>query len=124
MRLWCCSPGCAEVFAETPRPWPVPLDETHCPTCGEVKPDSFAYLVAKTGLDAAYFRWTMRPLIVVGGYLLIACDATWKTDAWEQLASGLQLGVAEIFDDAVDAYRVAAQRAAIDPQRVGGYRRP
>jgi hypothetical protein len=123
MRLWFCSPGCADAFAEGPRPWPAPLSPDSCPVCTEPRPEGFVYLVAQAGLEAGYFQWTIRPLAQLGGYLIVAADAAWKVAAWEHLFSGLKLGTSEIFDDPVDAARVAQLLNGRDRERGQAYKR-
>jgi hypothetical protein len=54
----------------------------------------------------------------------VRADSDWKIAAWEHLASGLQLGTNEIFDDPVDALRVAQSLEARNRGRGHGYRHP
>lgn len=117
MRLWLCSPGCVEAFAEGPRPWPAPIAPDRCPICDEARPTIEVYLVAQAGLSAGYFQWTIQPFIQLGDYLIVRCDGAWRIAAWEHLASGLRLGTPEFFEDPVSAYIAAATLAARDRDR-------
>ncbi|NNJ12134.1 hypothetical protein EKD04_017525 [Chloroflexales bacterium ZM16-3] len=114
MRLWFCCPGCREEADLQERPWSFLLDPNACVVCGAPQPRAFAYLVAKAGLPVDYLRFTARPVADLSGYLLIEADAAWREAVWEQLASGLWLGLSETFDTAVDAAQAALAQAAWD----------
>lgn len=125
MRLWFCSPGCLETYADGPRPWLAEFNPDRCPVCDEPRPLSFVYLVANAGLGDGYlYQWTIRPFIQSGGFLIVRAEGDWKIAAWEHLASGLQLGTTEIFDDPVDALRVARSLEARNRGRGAGYLHP
>jgi hypothetical protein len=114
MRLWFCSPGCREAANDQPRPWGFPLSPDACPICLAPRPAVFAYFVAQAAMSDGYYAFTARPLITVGNYVIVEADATWKAAVWEQLMSGLQLGVVEIFDAAAKAMDAAATLNAWD----------
>ncbi|NTU85007.1 MAG: hypothetical protein HGA45_37530 [Chloroflexales bacterium] len=123
MRLWFCSPGCAEAFAEGPRPWPAPIVPDVCPVCDAPRPTTDVYLVTPADLSAGYFQWTIQPFVQLGGYLIVRCDSDWRVAAWEHLFSGLKLATREFFENPVDAYRVAEQLTARDQERGQAYKR-
>lgn len=114
MRLWFCSPGCLEAANDQPRPWGFPLSPDACPICLAPRPAAFAYFVAQAAMGEGYDAFTARPLMKVGNYVIVEADAAWRVAVWEHIASGLQLGVAEVFDTAAQAIDAAATLNAWD----------